>query len=77
MISYIFLGFQSNCVDVKSQRDQKSSNGNGRKSGKFSKCVLPWHNNRKQQMQAIGGFEQAKGTLREVTQDESMRLLLM
>ena len=76
MISYIFLGFQSNCVDVKSQRDQKSSNGNGRKSGKFSKRVPPWHNNRKQQMlsrraSANGGFEQAKGTLQEVTQDES------
>ena len=28
-------------------------------------------------MQAIGGFEQAKGTLQEVTQDESIRLLLM
>ena len=28
-------------------------------------------------MQAIGGFEQAKGTLKEVTQDESIRLLLM
>ena len=82
LIFYIFLGFQSNCVDVKSQRDQKSSNGNGRKSGKFSKCVPPWHNNRKQQMlsrraSAIGGFEQAKGTLQEVTQDESIRLLLM
>ena len=82
MIFYIFLGFQSNCVDVKSQRDQKSSKGNGRKSGKFSKCVPPWHNNRKQQMlsrraSANGGFEQAKGTLQEVTQDESIRLLLI
>ena len=28
-------------------------------------------------MQAIGGFEQAKGTLQEVTQDESIGLLLM
>ena len=79
---YVFLGFQSNCVDVKSQRDQKSSNGNGRKSGKFSKRVPPWHNNRKQQMlsrraSANGGFEQAKGTLQEVTQDESIRLLLI
>ena len=26
---------------------------------------------------AIGGFEQAKGTLQEVTQDESIRLLLI
>ena len=72
MFFYIFLGFQPSCVDVKSQRDQKSSNENRRKSGKFNKCVPPWHNKQKQQMQAIGGFEQAKGALQEVTQNESM-----
>ena len=77
LIFNTFLGFQSHCVDVKSQRNQKSSNENRRKSGKFSKCVPPWHNNRKQQMQAIGGFEQAKGTLQEVTQNEPISLLLM
>ena len=48
-------------VDVNSQRDRKSSKGQLEKSRKFSKCLPPQHNNGKQQMQAITGFERAKG----------------
>ena len=44
-------------VDVKSQRDAKSSNGHLQKSGKFTKCLPStcYSKRKKHQLQTIGG----------------------